>query len=63
MAKGSGGKAHPGFTPAQNQIAQRQGVSKERAGGILAAGARNASPAAKAANPRLSKVSGASKKK
>ena len=35
----------------------------ERAGAILAAGARKASPAAIKANPRLKKISGVGKKK
>lgn len=49
-------KAHPGFKAVQAQIAKKQGISKERAGAILAAGARKASPAAKRANPRLKAV-------
>jgi len=52
-----------GFKAAQSQIAKRQGISQERAGAILAAGARKASPAAKKRNPNLLKVSGAKKKK
>lgn len=55
--------AHPGFKKAASMIAKKQGVSKERAGAILAAGARKASPAAKKANPRLMKVSGVKKGK
>jgi len=55
--------AHPGFKAAQSQIAKRQGISQQRAGAILAAGARKASPAAKKRNPNLLKVSGAKKKK
>ena len=51
-------KAHPGFKAVQAQIAKKQGVSKERAGAILAAGARKASKKAIAANPRLKRVSG-----
>ena len=47
---------HPGFKAAQAQIAKRQGISAERAGAILAAGARKASPAAKKKNPRLMRV-------
>jgi hypothetical protein len=53
-------KAHPGFKAVQNRIAKRQGISKDRAGAILANAARNASPAAKKANPRLNRVRGAS---
>lgn len=50
---------HPGFRKAQQDIARRQSVSTDRAGAILAAGARKASPAALKANPRLKRVSGA----
>jgi len=56
-------KKHPGFKATQKKIAAKQGVSMERAGAILAAGARKASPAAIKANPRLKKVSGVVKKK
>jgi hypothetical protein len=49
-------KAHPGFKASQKSIAKKQGLSMESAGAILAAGARNASPVAKKANPRLKKV-------
>ena len=56
-------KAHPGFKKAASMIAKKQGISKDRAGAILAAGARKASPAAKKANPRLMKVSGMKKGK
>ena len=55
-------KAHPGFKAVQAKIAAKQGVSKERAGAILAAGARKASPAAVKANPNLKKVKGMRKK-
>jgi hypothetical protein len=51
-------KKHPGFEKAQEAIAKKQGISKERAGAILASGARNASSAAKKANPKLKKVKG-----
>lgn len=54
--------AHPGFKKAAAAIAKKQGVSKERAGAILAAGARKASAKAVKANPRLKKVSGMKKK-
>lgn len=56
-------KVHRGFKAVQASIAKKQGISKERAGAILAAGARKASPAAIKANPRLKKVSGVVKKK
>lgn len=51
-------KAHPGFKPVQTSIARREGVSKDRAGAILASAARNASPKAHRANPRLNRVKG-----
>jgi len=53
-----GGTAHPGFKAVQSKIASRSGVGKERAGAILAAATRRASPAAKRANPRLKRVKG-----
>ncbi|MFM7010599.1 MAG: hypothetical protein ACKO0Z_14930 [Betaproteobacteria bacterium] len=56
-------KKHRGFKAVQKEIAKKQGVSMERAGAILAAGARKASPAAIKANPRLKNVSGVGKKK
>ena len=55
-------KAHPGFKAVQAKIAKKQGISKERAGAILAAGARKASKAAIKANPNLKKVKGVRKK-
>lgn len=57
----AGKKAHPGFAAVQAKIAKKQGVSKERAGAILAAGARKASASAVKANPRLKKVAGVKK--
>lgn len=45
-----------GFKAAQKQIAKKQGVGMERAGAILAVGARKANPTAKAKNPNLKKV-------
>lgn len=56
-------KAHPGFKAVQKKIAKKQGIGMERAGAILAAGARKASKAAIKANPRLKKVSGVKAKK
>jgi len=47
-----------GFKAAQKKISAKQGVSMERAGAILAAGARKASKAAIKKNPNLSKVKG-----
>lgn len=49
-------KAHPGFKAVQRKIAKQQGVSMESAGAILASATRNASAAAKRANPRLKRV-------
>lgn len=51
-------KAHPGFKAVQASIAKRQGISKKRAGAILAASTRRASPAAKKKNPNLKRVKG-----
>lgn len=47
-----------GFKNNQRAIAKKQGISMDRAGAILAAGARKASPAAKRRNPNLRKVKG-----
>jgi len=55
-------KKHPGFAAVQASIAKKQGISKERAGAIVAAGARKASKKAVKANPRLKRVSGVVKK-
>lgn len=49
---------HPGFKSVQSSIAKREGVSKDRAGAILAASSRNASAKAKKSNPRLKRVKG-----
>lgn len=49
---------HPGFKAVQEKIAKKQGVSKKRAGAILAASTRKASAAAKRKNPRLKRVKG-----
>ncbi len=48
--------AHPGFKAVKASIAKKEGVSPDRAGAILAASSRGASPAAKKANPRLGRV-------
>lgn len=56
-------KKHRGFKIVQKEIAAKQGISLERAGAILAAGARKASPAAVKANPRLKKVRGVTRGK
>jgi hypothetical protein len=52
-----------GFKSAQKSIAKKSGVSMERAGAILASGARKASKKAIKANPNLKKVKGMPKKK
>lgn len=52
MAKGMGFKA------AEKSIAKKEGVPMKNAGAILAASSRNASSAAKKANPNLRKVRG-----
>jgi len=49
---------HPGFKAVQNKIAKKEGISKNAAGAILANASRNASKAAKKANPKLKKVKG-----
>lgn len=49
-------KTHPGFTAVASKIAAKEGVSKERAGAILAASTRRASARAKHKNPRLYRV-------
>lgn len=49
-------KGHPGFQNVQAKIAQQKGISKDRAGAILAASTRKAGSAAKKANPKLKKV-------
>jgi hypothetical protein len=53
---------HPGFKAVQKKIAKKQNISMERAGAIVAAGARKASKKAIKANPRLKRVSGVVKK-
>lgn len=46
------------FKAAQSKIAKKEGISKDRAGAILASASRKASPAAKKKNPKLKKVKG-----
>lgn len=50
--------SHPGFKAVASKIAAREGVSKERASAMLAAGTRAASASAKKKNPRLKRVKG-----
>ncbi len=45
-----------GFKAAQKDIAKKSGVPMKNAGAMLAASTRNASKAAKKANPNLKKV-------
>jgi len=54
----SDAEKHPGFAKVQAKIAAKEGISKDRAGAILAASSRGASSAAKKANPNLKKVKG-----
>jgi len=49
---------HPGFKSVQASIAKKEDVSKERAGAMLAAATRRASPEAKVKNPHLKRVKG-----
>lgn len=49
---------HPGFQAVQSKIAKREGIPPARAGAILAASTRNASQAARKANPALNRVRG-----
>ena len=58
MAKRIVVKKGMGFANAQKKIAVRQGIGMDRAGAILAAGARGASAAAKKKNPNLKHVKG-----
>lgn len=51
-------KKHPGFQAVQEKIAKSENLPMKNAGAILANAARNASPAAKKANPRLNRVKG-----
>jgi hypothetical protein len=44
------------FKAVESKIAKAKGIPKERAGAILAAATRRASPAAKKANPKLRRV-------
>lgn len=44
------------FKSVQKSIAKKEGVPMKNAGAILAKASRDASPAAKAANPALKKV-------
>lgn len=50
-------KKHPGFKAVKGKI-EKEGYSPKAAGAILASKTRNASSAAKKANPRLKRVKG-----
>ncbi|MDE2584090.1 MAG: hypothetical protein KGN39_01735 [Betaproteobacteria bacterium] len=54
MVKGKG----EGFKAAQAEIVKKEGIAPEKAAAILASAGRNASPAAKKANPNLKKIKG-----
>ncbi len=60
-SKKGGAVQHVGFEAAAAKAAAGYGGSMERGRRIIAAGARKASAAAKARNPRLAKVSGVTK--
>lgn len=47
---------HPGFKAVQAKIAKKEGIPMKNAGAILAKSTRDASPAAKKANPNLKRV-------
>lgn len=50
-------KAHPGFKAVERKLSHESGIRNP--GAVLGAAAQKASPAAKRANPRLNRVSGA----
>ena len=56
-------KKHMGFDKAAASAAKGAGVSLERGKAIIAASAQKASPVAKRANPRLTKVGGVGRNK
>jgi hypothetical protein len=51
-------KKHPGFAAVVKKVSGREGIPRDRAAAIIAAGARKASAKAVKANPRLKRVSG-----
>lgn len=53
---------HPGFAKVQDKIAEKEGISKDRAGAILAASTRRAGKTARKENPRLNRVRGGRKR-
>lgn len=50
------------FKKVEAKIAKKEGISKDKAGAILASASRSASPAAKKANPALKRVKGIKRK-
>ncbi len=50
---------HPGFASVQESISKREGISKDRAGAILASAGRKSSAKARKKNPRLNRIRGA----
>jgi hypothetical protein len=58
MKKKSRSNIHKGFKSIQAGIARKQGISKKRAGAILAVSSRKSSASAKRKNPRLKRVKG-----
>ena len=51
-------KAHPGFAAVVRVVSRKQGIAKKEAAAEIASASRNASPAAKKANPALDKIKG-----
>lgn len=51
-------KISESFKSVENRIAKKEGISKDRAGAILANASRHASAKAKRENPKLNKVKG-----
>ena len=49
-------KKHPGFESVAKKVAKKEGISLKAAEAIVASASRNASPAAKKANPNLKRV-------
>lgn len=49
------------FKSVKLKISKKEGIPEKNAGAILAAASRNASPEAKAKNPKLLRVKGKSK--
>lgn len=56
VEKAEKSEKHPGFKAVQSKVASKEGISKKKAGAIIASSTRKASSAAKMANPALKKV-------